>query len=242
VNRALAAAASGMSAEEQRLDVIADNLANADVAGFKSSVMTSLAVSDGEHGFGTVVVGKNPVWRQGKLAKSGGPFDVAIDGTGFFALRRADGTRIYTRDGEFSRSADGLVRNAAGAVLEGVHIPANALRVSVATDGKVLVDTPSVQHVKAGRISLTVFPAPQNLLRTPDGAYLATHAAGRGFALLPGSGQSGRLMFGMLERSNVNVMESMMEILSAQRAFEANSKGVQAADEMLRIANNIQRS
>jgi len=242
VNRALAAAASGMSAQEQQLDVIADNLANADVAGFKSSVMTFRAVSDGEHGLGTVVVGKDAIWRQGKLVKSGGPFDIAIDGTGFFTLRRPDGTRGYTRDGEFSRASDGSVRNAAGAVLEGVHIPATALRLNVATDGRVFVDTPDAAHVGAGRIALAVFPAPQNLVRTPEGAYLATHAAGRAFAVFPGSAQSGRLMFGMLERSNVNVMESMMEILSAQRAFEANSKGVQAADEMLRIANNIQRS
>ena len=115
MNRALYAAASGMAAQQQNLDVIAQNLSNADVAGFRGAAQTFTDLASPAGGsLGTVAAGTRTEFAQGKLVRSGGPFDVAIDGSGFFAVVDAHGRRAYTRNGEFSRSADGKLRNAQG--------------------------------------------------------------------------------------------------------------------------------
>jgi flagellar basal-body rod protein FlgG len=240
MNRALEIAASGMSAQQANLEVVAHNLANADVAGFKASVATFAEVAAGDVRLGTIPTGSHPLFSQGKLEKSGGPFDLAIDGDGFFEVRRGS-QRAYTRDGAFSRAADGTVRNAAGWQLEGVRIPADAQSVRVEPDGRVYVDRPHHAAQRAGHVGVTLFPAAQALQPIGDGLFLATPEAGAAVRLGPGAPGGPRLAFGMLERSNVSIAEAMMEILAAQRAYEANAKGVQAADEMQRIADNIHR-
>ncbi len=128
MNRAMYAAASGMAAQQQNIDVIANNLANADVAGFKGAQLSFASL--GERALlGTKATGVTHAFDQGKLMKTGGPFDVAIDGPGFFAVER-DGERGFTRAGSFSRAADGALRNADGWQLRGVRIPANAATVA----------------------------------------------------------------------------------------------------------------
>jgi flagellar basal-body rod protein FlgG len=242
MNRALFAAASGMEAQQQNLEVIAENLSNADVAGFKgaSAAFTDIASPAGGS-LGTAPLGTHTIFTQGKLMHSGGPFDVAIDGSGFFTVTDAQGRRAYTRDGEFSRSPDGYLRNAAGWRLEGVRIPENALSASVAEDGNVTAGTQ--RGTKAcGRIQLAVFPAPEYLQAVGGTLFFATHAAGKAQMIAAGRSDGPAIKFGMLEQSNVTIVEAMMEILAAQRAYEANAKGVQAADEMMRIADNLQRS
>jgi len=241
MDRALFAAASGMAAQQQNLDTIADDLANTDVAGFKgSSQRFAELAAAGEPGLGTVALGAHLLMTQGKLAKSGGPFDVAIDGPGFFAVVDAAGRRAYTRDGEFQRAADGTLRNANGLRLDGVRVPADALSLQVADDGTVRAAFAASTRT-VGRIRIAVFPAPDRLRSTGGALFAATPEAGRLRLVVPGSENGPKLRFGMLERSNVSIIEAMMQILSAQRAYEANAKGVQAADEMLRIANNLQR-
>jgi flagellar basal-body rod protein FlgG len=236
------AAASGMAAQQTNLDVIADNLANADVAGFKSAAASFADVNaGGTLGLGTTTTGRHPIFAQGKLMKSGGPFDLAIDGTGFFAVEQ-NGRRAYTRAGEFSRGPDGTLHNAAGWKLSGVRLPADALEASVERDGTILIDTATRKHVPAGTIRLASFPAPEALQPLGGTLFAATRESGPARRFAPGDASGTTIAFGMLEQSNVSIVESMMQILTAQRAYEANAKGVQAADEMLRIANNLHRS
>jgi flagellar basal-body rod protein FlgG len=234
------AAASGMAAQQAQLEIVADNLANADVAGFKGDAATFADVRAGTLGLGVTTVGKHPVFAQGKLMRSGGPFDLAIDGPGFFVVER-DGATAYTRNGEFARLPDGTLRNAAGWTLRGVRIPADALAARVGRDGRVSIDTPARKDVEIGRLRLASFAAPEAL--RPLGATLFARTAGSGAPRLvaPGAPGGPAIAFGMLEKSNVSIVEAMMQILGAQRAYEANAKGVQAADEMLRIANNLNR-
>jgi flagellar basal-body rod protein FlgG len=241
MDRALFAAASGMAAQQQTLETIAENLANADVVGFKGSTQRfAELVAPGEGGLGTVALGAQVLFAQGKLARSGGPFDLAIEGPGFFSLVDDRGKRVYTRDGTFSRAADGTLCNVQDQRLTGVRIPADALSVTVADDGSVRATfaggTRTVGHVR-----LAVFPAPDRLRSIGGTLFEATPESGAPRLVTPGAQDGPKLHFGMLEQSNVTIVDAMMQILTAQRAYEANAKGVQAADEMLRIANNLQR-
>jgi flagellar basal-body rod protein FlgG len=237
VNRALYAAATGMAAQQQTLDVITDNLANADVTGFKRATATFAALGGD---LGTAPAGVRRLFEQGKIEKSGGPFDVAIDGAGFFTVER-DGRRAYTRAGAFARASDGTLRNAAGWRLDGVRIPVDATALEVAADGRVYVTLPDGRHA-AGRIRISEFAAPERLRAIDSALFAASGESGRARVVSPGGEHGPKLVFGALERANVSIIESMMAILNAQRAYEANAKGVQAADEMQRIANNLHRS
>lgn len=240
MDRALYAAASGMAAQQLNLDVIANNLANADVAGFKGSAasFTELA-APGETGLGTAPLGEHVLFNQGRLSNATGSFDMAIDGPGFFVVIDDRGRRAYTRDGEFSRAADGTLRNALGRRLLDLRIPSDALSANVAEDGTVSVASAHGRRV-VGRIRLAEFAAPEHLRSVGGTSFEATQASGPARLANPGS-EGPHVRFGMLEESNVSVIEAMMSMLAAQRAYEADAKGVQAADEMLRIANNLQR-
>ena len=241
MDHALYASATGMAAQQRNLDVVSDNLANADVAGFKGSVATfEVLAAPGERGIGTVVTGEHSIFTQGKLMKSPGAFDLAIDGPGFFVVADGKGRKGYTRDGEFSRAADGSLRNAQGWRLDGVHIPQDALSAQVESDGRVIVTT-AQGKATIGRVGIAEFAAPEALQSVGSTLFAATTASGRPRLIDPAAPDAPRVRFGMLEKSNVSIIESMMEIMAAQRAYEANAKGVQAADEMLRIANNLQR-
>lgn len=231
-----------MAAQQQNLEIISENLANADVAGFKGAAATFSDVAGPQGGsLGTAAIGTHTLFTQGKLMHSGGPFDLAIDGPGFFEVVDGRGRRAYTRDGEFSRSSDGTLRNAQGRRLEGVRIPENALSANVAEDGTVSVTTSKGKTV-CGHVRLMQFAAPEYLQSGGGTLFFATQASGKAHAVQTGSANGPAIKFGMLEQSNVTIVEAMMQILAAQRAYEANAKGVQAADEMLRIANNLQRS
>jgi flagellar basal-body rod protein FlgG len=242
MNRALFVAASGMAAQQMQLDVVADNLANADVAGFKeaAAAFTDLRVPGGV-GLGVVPAGTHPVFEQGKLEKSGGPFDVAIDGPGFFVVARGART-AYTRNGEFHRAASGALETADGWRVPGVRIPSDATAVGVDPNGRVWCERPKIGKVECGRIVLAGFPAPEGLESIGAARFTATKRSGPAHRVLPGDEHAPTIAFGKLERSNVSIIASMMEILVAQRAYEANAKGVQAADEMQRIANNLHRT
>jgi flagellar basal-body rod protein FlgG len=238
MNRALYAAATGMAAQQQQLDTIADNLANADVAGFKRATATFAALGDG---LGTAPSGLLRSFEQGKLEKSGGPCDLAIDGPGFFQVER-DGARAYTRAGAFARGPDGSLRTPEGWRLHGIRVPADAVALEVAPDGRMTARLPGGLRRSLGRVTLAQFDAPERLQPLGSALFAATPAAGKLRVVTPGSARGPALAFGMLERANVSIYASMIEILTAQRAYEANAKAVQASDEMLRIANNLHRS
>jgi flagellar basal-body rod protein FlgG len=242
MTNAMFVSASGMAAQQINLDVISDNLANADVAGFKGSVAAFTDVRvPGSLGMGTAPAGTHLLFEQGKLMKSGGPFDVALDGPGFFVVRRGSDV-AYTRSGSFERAADGTLRNVEGWRLDGVRLPAEALKIDVGAGGAVSVDTANGKAIAAGRVAIASFAAPERLRPLGATLYAATRDAGRPVPVRAGEDGPTRVAFGMLESSNVSIIESMMAILDAQRAYEANSKGVQAADEMLRIVNNLHRT
>lgn len=242
MNRALFAAASGMAAQQQQLELISNNLANADVAGFKGAAASFIDIpSPGGAGLGTAQLGSHTLFAHGKLVQSGGAFDVAIEGDGFFPLINDRGQRAYTRDGEFSRSPDGTLRNAQGWRLDGIHIPESARSVTVDASGDVTADMPHGKQ-RCGRIRLAGFPAAEHLESIGGTLFLQTPASGRAHFIPAGEPGGSCVRFGMLEQSNVSIVEAMMQILTAQRAYEANAKGVQAADEMMRIADNLQRS
>ena len=241
MNLALFAAASGMAAQQTNLDVIANNLANADVPGFKGAVASFAEIaSAGRVGLGTAALGTHTLLEQGKLMKSGGPFDVAIDGPGFFEVRNSRGTVAFTRDGSFARDARGNLENGGSWRLSGIRIPSDALRLDISSDGKVTATTSHGKH-DCGRIRLALFAAPEFLEPLGGTAFAATARSGRAQLISAGGAHGPQVRFGMLEQSNVSIIEAMMQILAAQRAYEANAKGVQAADEMLRIANNLNR-
>ena len=241
MNRALFAAASGMAAQQQNLETIAENLSNSDVAGFKAVSLTFQDVGSPSGGtLGTAVNAERITFTQGKLEHSGGPFDIAIEGEGFFAVRDSSGREAFTRDGEFSRSPDGSLRNAQGWRLDGVRIPESALGVNVDARGNVVAKTAKGWQ-QCGRIRLAEFVSPESLQSSGGTLFFATHESGKPKLIEAGQSNGPQIRFGMLEQSNMTIIEAMMEILAAQRAYEANAKGVQAADEMMRIADNLQR-
>lgn len=229
-----------MAAQQKNLDVIANNLANADVAGFKGAAAAFAEIAAPGGGLGTAELGTRNVFTQGKLMQSGGPFDIAIDGSGFFNVTGPHG-RAFTRDGAFSRASDGTLRNAAGFTLAGVRIPAEASAVDVAENGNVTAVVPGGKR-SCGTVAISVFASPEHLASAGGTVFTATAESGPPRAVYTGrSADAPKVRFGMLEQSNVSIVESMMQILEAQRAYEANAKGVQAADEMMRIANNLNR-
>lgn len=232
-----------MAAQQQNIDTIADDLANSDVVGFKGATQTFAELAaPGMPAAGTVSLGSRVLLGQGKLERGGGPCDLAIDGPGFFAVRDAHGHAYYTRAGDFARVADGTLRNGEGLRLEGVAVPPDALSLHVDEDGAVRATFPNGAR-EVGRVPVVEFAAPDRLRATGGATFEATRESGppRNVAAAPANAAGPKIRFGMLERSNVSIVESMMRLLSAQRAYEANAKGIQAADEMLRIANNLQR-
>jgi len=241
VDRALFIAAGGMTAQQQNLDTIAANLANAEVAGFKGSVrqFAELGAPD-EPSLGTVALGERVQLTQGKLAKGGGPCDLAIEGPGFIAVDDPRGGIAYVRGGAFARSADGSLRDERGLRLHGINVPSDALSMAVAADGTVRATFTNGTRT-IGALKLYEFPAPDRLRAIGGTLFEVTPESGAARAIESGRTDGPAIRFGMLEQSNVSIVDAMMQILTAQRAYEANAKGVQAADEMLRIANNLQR-
>ena len=200
----------------------------------------SFASVGGEAMLGTRETGVRRVFAQGKIEQGGGPFDVALEGQGFFEVQR-DGVRAYTRAGSFARRDDGSVANDDGWRLTDVRIPSDATAVHVGADGRVTVDRPHGGGAVRDAFTSSMFKRLRPCGSSVRLCLPQRMISGRARERSVGGDRQPKVRFGMLERSNVNIVEAMMEILTAQRAYEANSKGVQAADEMQRIANNIQR-
>lgn len=239
MNRAMYVAASGMAAEQSELDTITENLSNADVTAFKQAIAHVRAFGADSDAPGVEVDGQRRLFTQGKLIASGGPFDIALRGEGFFAVQRGKEV-AYTRDGSFTRNAHGLLINGDGWHLAGLRAGTEARSLSVGPDGQVRARTAHGDTL-IGRIRIAVFPSPERLRALQPTLFAETSASGGALFLAPNPERGPSIAFGMLERSNVSIVESMMEIMKAQRAYEADAKGVQAADDMTRIANNLER-
>jgi flagellar basal-body rod protein FlgG len=259
MNLSLYSAATGMEAQQLNLNTIANNLANVNTPGFKRSKIefqdllyqkprASGADSGGgnivptgiEVGNGARVASTSKVFTQGQLTSSGEKLDVALQGDGFFEIQRPDGTLAYTRDGSFKTNAQGQVVTIDGLpVLSGFQpIPAGS-EIAISEDGNVTVQTANGNQTF--RLTLTRFSNPAGLRSLGGNMYEETAASGTPEAGNPGEQGFARTIQGYTEASNVNIVEEMVNLIVAQRAYEVNSKSIQASDEMLQNVANLKR-
>ncbi len=261
--RALFTAATGMQAQQVNLDTVANNLANVNTTGFKRNrvdfqdllyqtlrapgtrVTAGAEVPTGiQLGHGTRPVATQKIWTQGNFQQTENPLDLVIEGDGFFQLARPDGTIAYTRAGAFKRDSQGQIVNSDGLVLQpALTLPTDTVSVSIGSDGTVSVTTAanSVTPTQLGQIELARFMNPAGLNAVGKNLFLSTQASGQATTGTPGQTGLGTIGQGFLESSNVSVVEEMVQMINAQRAFEANSKAIKSADEMLAISNSVQR-
>lgn len=256
--RGLWSAASGMTAQQTNLDIIANNLANVNTTGYKMiradfqdllyQSMSAPGSKTGEDskvptgieiGLGVRTAATQKVFFEGDLKQTNNQFDVAIQGDGFFAVQTPDGKEAYTRDGSFKLSSDGRLVNSDGYPVSGSvgAIPAGAA-ITIGPDGSV---TASGTTDSLGKIQLTRFANPAGLQSMGHNLLQPTQASGDPITGDPGSDGFGVLAQNTLEMSNVKVVEEMVSMIVAQRAYETNSKAIQAADEMLQMANQLRR-
>ncbi len=261
MNLSLYSAATGMEAQQLNLNTIANNLANVNTAGFKRSKIEfqdllyqkptrssgadtgggNLVPNGIEVGNGTRVAATSKVFTQGQLTSTGEKFDVAIQGDGFFEVQRPDGTIAYTRDGSFKLNAQGQVVTTDGMpVLSGFQpVPSGATGVNISENGQVTVQTAAGST--SYRLTLTRFPNPSGLRSLGGNLYEETGGSGTPEIGNPGEQGFGSTMQGYKEASNVNIVEEMVNLITAQRAYEINSKSIQTSDEMLQNVANMKR-
>jgi len=259
--RALYTAASGMTAQQMNLDNIANNLSNSSTAGFQqrrvqfsdllyqSEIMPGSAatqqttVSAGlQVGLGTRPAATEIVQTQGAFTTTGNSLDIAIQGAGFFQILLPSGQTGYTRAGSFHPDAQGaLVTSDGNPVQPAVTIPADAISVTIGSDGTVSVTQPGqTQASQVGTIQTALFVNPGGLNSVGNNTYLATTASGEPVIGTPGGAEGlGALQQGMLEQSNVSVVDQFVQMILAQRSYESNSRVVKAADEMLQQLNQL---
>ncbi len=252
--RALSTAATGMEAQQTRLDVTANNIANTSTAGFKKSRAEfsdlmyqsqrapGAATSAGTEaptglqvGMGVRTVSTQRMHSQGDLRQTGRPLDVAIEGRGFYPVNLPSGEVAYTRDGAFKIDAEGQLVTGEGYILAGdISIPPDAQNITIGADGTVSVVVPGESApVEAGQLQLAAFANESGLEAMGRNLYRETSASGAVVVGAPGENGTGTLAQGTLEMSNVNVVEEMIDLISGQRAYEINSRVIKAADEML---------
>lgn len=258
-------AATGMQALETKLDVIANNLANINTTGFKKGRANfedlfyrhqplpgnqdsagGLTATGSSVGMGTRVSSIQTDFRQGATQQTGGTYDIAIEGTGFFQVQDPNGGLVFTRAGNFSINANGqLVLGSAtsGRLLEpAITIPPDATGVSIGPDGTVLVTQPgNTQPSQAGQIQLATFQNPEGLLKMGENLYSQTAASGTPTAGNPSQNGLGALKQRWLEASNVEPVQELIDLITTQRSFELNSQAIQAGDQILSLVANLRR-
>lgn len=255
-------ASTGMSAQQSEIDTISNNLSNVNTTGFKktrnnfqdllysnevtpgSSTSANTISPTGIHkGHGVKLVGTQKVFSQGNLTHTGNSLDISIDGEGFFQVLRPNGTIGYSRDGAWQRDSTGRIVNVDGYPLEPeIVIPPEATKIVISQDGQVSIligDDPTPTQV--GNIQLAKFINPAGLNPIGKNLYLSTAASGEPNISDPGQSGIGMLSQGFLEKSNVSVVDEMVNMIVAQRAYEVNSKSIQTSDNMLQTAVNIVR-
>ena len=260
--RSLWTAATGMEAQQLNIDVISNNLANVNTTGFKKSRVdfqdllyqtirlagttegTGDQVPTGiQVGLGTRPAATQKMFTQGDFQKSDNPLDVVIEGDGFFAIVMSNGEPAYTRDGAFKLNSDGAMVTSDGYPMDpAVKIPSNATNVSIGADGTVSVTVPGqAEPQKVGSITIAKFANPAGLDSLGRNLFAPTAASGEATSGTPGVDGYGTLANGFVETSNVKVVEEMVNMIIAQRAYEINAKAIQTSDEMLNIANSLRR-
>lgn len=258
--RALTTAATGMEAQQTRIDVVANNLANVNTNGFKKSraefndllyqTVRAPGALEGEGinsptglqvGLGSRAVSTERMHSTGELKQTNNPLDVAIDGDGFLQVTQQNGLPAYTRGGNLRMSADGQIVTAEGLALDPpITVPADATQLTIGADGTVsAIIAGQQQPAELGRLQLASFTNPAGLSALGHNLLVPTGSSGVAVVGKPGEQGRGTLMQGTLEMSNVKVVEEMIELIAGQRAYDVNSKVIQAADEMLRTTTQL---
>jgi flagellar basal-body rod protein FlgG len=262
MNRALYTAATGMIAQQMNVDNIANNLANVNTTGYKKSKLefqdllyqqlrpAGVSQAEGAQvpvelqvGYGTRPVATQRLFSQGTIVQTDNPLDVSIDGDGFLQVTLPDGSTAYTRDGALKLSADGdLVTSDGYAIQPQIAIPPDAADITIATTGEVSVKLPGDSTFQeVGRLELARFSNPAGLKSIGRNLLLQTQASGAAVVGSPGQDGLGKVTQRYLEMSNVEVVDEMVNMIVAQRAYEINAKAIQTAEEMLANANNLKR-
>ena len=259
--RALNTAATGMQAQQLNVEVIANNIANMNTTGFKrqraefedllyqsvekmgvsSSDANTIVPTGVQVGAGVKSGSVYRITEQGNITQSGNPYDLAVQGDGYFIVQLPDGRDAYTRAGNFSLNADGQIVTGEGYVVSpGISVPTDATSVSINRQGVVSAipaDGSTPQDV--GALELARFVNPPGLDAIGDNLFLATAASGTATRGQPGAVGFGTLQQGYLETSNVNAVTEISDLITAQRAYEMNSKVITTTDEMLRTMTNL---
>lgn len=261
MNQTLWVAKTGLDAQQTRLSIISNNLANVSTNGFKrdSAVFEDLMYqnmrqSGGQTsqdtqlpsglavGTGVRLVATEKMHSQGNIVQTGNSLDMAVNGRGFFQILRPDGSLGYTRDGSFQVNSQGQVVTANGYLLQpAVSIPQGAQSISVSSDGTVEVTlAAATAPTQVGNIQLADFINPAGLQATGENLFSETASSGSPQAGTPGLNGVGSLLSGSLETSNVNVVEELVNMIETQRAYEMNSKVISTTDGMLQyVSNNL---
>jgi flagellar basal-body rod protein FlgG len=263
--QALYTAATGMQAMETKLDVIANNLANISTTGFKKGRANFEDLFYRHHaqpgagqgdqrtatgtsvGLGTRVSSIQTDFKQGAMQLTGNPIDVAIEGPGFFQVQDIDGsTLLYTRSGNFSINADGtlvLGSATAGRILQPpITIPTDAVTVNVQYDGRVMVTQQGqLGQNEVGQLQIATFINPEGMLKLGENLFKETDGSGQNQLGNPGEQGRGVLKSGVLEASNVEPVQELIDLITTQRAFELNSQAVQAGDQVMSLVANLRR-
>ncbi|MBI3097649.1 MAG: flagellar basal-body rod protein FlgG [Planctomycetes bacterium] len=262
--RALSTAATGMTSIQKHIDVIANNLANVNTTGFKKSraefqdllyqymkLPGFSATAQGtqptgiQFGVGTNVVSTNRLFSQGPLTQTDNDLDVAINGDGFFrVIVDENGTIGYTRDGSFKKDGAGQLLTSNGMLLaDQITVPAGITRVQILTNGAIQGFDPTnpLELTNLGQFTLSRFVNPAGLRALGDNLYMQTDASGVAIDSTPGTQGIGDVRQHFLEEANVEVVQELVDMIAAQRAFEMNGQTIQAADQMLQTVNNLRR-
>lgn len=250
--RALYSAASGMTAQQHRLDTIANNISNVSTTGFKKSrdafqdlFYQTLATGGVQSnalqlGNGVRLAGVERDHGQGTLVATNDPLHVALQGDGFFVVETLEGERMYTRDGQFTQDVDGMLVTQSGLRVAGdIQIPSGAASIRIDYDGTVHAAMTDGQDAVVGQLELARFVNPAGLMARGGNLYQQSPTSGEPTDVEPGTDV--QVVQGFLEQSNVDVAGELIDMIQAQRVFELNSKVVQAADESLQIAVNLRR-
>jgi flagellar basal-body rod protein FlgG len=260
--RSLFIAATGMEAQKLNIDVISNNLANVNTAGFKKSRadfqdllyqtirMPGATSAEGSQipsgiqvGMGVKPVAVQKIFQQGDFVQTGNKLDMVIEGDGFFQILMPDGTTSYTRSGAFKLDSEGRIVNSDGYPLEpGITIPANTTAINISSDGKISVNqSGSSTPTQIGQLELAGFINPGGLNALGKNLFQQTGSSGDPTTGNPATNGMGTVNQGFIELSNVNVVEEMVNMIASQRAYEINSKAIQASDQMLQVANNLRQ-
>ncbi len=249
----LATAATGMNAQQFMIDTISNNLANANTTAFKESraefadlayqnlYIAGTPTSQNTQsptglyvGHGVKLVATNRLFTLGSFSSTGNPLDLAIDGDGFFQVQLQNGQIGYTRDGSFNLDGQGRIVTSEGYVLvPNIVIPQNAESINIAPNGTVTVTQPGGTQTQVGQVTLVKFLNPAGLQSIGGNLYVSTPASGQPIQGVANQDGFGALQQGYLEMSNVNVIQQMVDMINAQRAYEFDSKVIQTSDQML---------